>query len=314
MNDVVDNVGRVGVGRGAARGDAAPLINGHIDDDGAWLHEGEVFAAHEVRRASPRNEHAADHKIRPAEPFADRVAVGVEAVDVGGRDVVEVAESLEVCVEESNVGPEPGCHLGGIGSHRARAEHKHVGRGHARHATEQDAASHLWPLEIFGPLLDAHSPRHFAHRDQERQPAGRVAERLVGDGRAAGGQKALREWPRGRKMKVGKQGLTRPHELELRRLRLLHLHDEIGPAEDVPSGVDKGRAGGSVGLVGKPRAQARGSFHDHLVASPHEFLGTHWQEADAVFVPLRLPRNPDDHDWPSFVTSTTLKLAGIGTE
>ena len=51
----------------------------------------------------------------------------------------------------------------------------HVGRQHARHAAEQDAAAVERPFEILRPFLDAHAAGHLAHRRQQRQRALGVA-------------------------------------------------------------------------------------------------------------------------------------------
>ena len=165
MDDVIHHVGRVGVGRGPARGHTASLVDRHVDDHRSRFHELQVVALDEVRRPSARDQHAADHEVGPAEPLADRVAVGVEAVDVGGRDVVEVAKPLEARVEQGDVGSEASGHLGGVGPDRAGPEDEHVGGRHAGHAAQQDATAHLRPLEELGALLDTHAAGHFTHRD-----------------------------------------------------------------------------------------------------------------------------------------------------
>ena len=44
----------------------------------------------------------------------------------------------------------------------------------------------------------------------------------------------------------------------------------------------------------------------------NEFLGPHRQERHPVFVPLGLPRHPNDHDTAGFVTDWILNVAGVG--
>ena len=215
--------------RRSARGHAPTLINRHVDDHGPRLHEFEIVALNQMGRPRARNQHAANHEVGAGDLLADRVAVGIEAVDVWRRHVVEIPQPLEVGIEQANTGAKARSHLGGIGPDAARPEHRHMGRCHARHATKQDAAAHLRLLEILRPLLDAHPPRHLAHRNQQRQSAAVVAERFVGHGGGAGGEKTLREPAVGGKVKVGEHRLAGADQLQLRGLRLLHLHDHVGP-------------------------------------------------------------------------------------
>ena len=80
----------------------------------------------------------------------------------------------------------------------------------------------------------------------------------------------------------------------------------LGPPEDLLGRVDDGGPAGRIGLVRQPGAGPGTVLDKHLMPGPDKFFGPDRQEADAVLVPLRLPRNADDHDFPSFVTSTIL--------
>ena len=110
--------------------------------------------------------------------------------------------------KQADVGAEAGGHLGGVGPDDAAAEDRDMGRGHARHAAQQNAASHLRPFQILGPLLDAHAAGDFAHRRQQRQAALIVAQRFVGHGRGARGQHGFGQFPVGREMEIGEHDLA----------------------------------------------------------------------------------------------------------
>ena len=71
----------------------------------------------------------------------------------------------------ADVGAEAGGDLGGVGADDAAAEDRDVGRRHAGHAAQQDAAAHLRAFEVLGPFLNAHPAGDFAHRRQQRQAA-----------------------------------------------------------------------------------------------------------------------------------------------
>ena len=68
--------------------------------------------------------------------------VAEERGHVRRHHVVEVAQPVEVDVEDDDVRPEPGGDLGGVGADHAAAEDRRRSPGqHARHAAQQDAAA-----------------------------------------------------------------------------------------------------------------------------------------------------------------------------
>ncbi len=185
VQHVVDDERRVAVGGGPAGGHAAALVDGHVDDHAARLHQLQVFALDQPRGLGAGHQHGADHQVGAAELLADGVPVAEQHGHVGRHDVVEVAEPVHVDVQQADVGAEAGGDAGGVGADHAPAENGDVGRLDARHPAQQNAAAHLRAFEILGPLLDAHPAGHLAHGRQQGQPPVIVAERLVGHGDAA---------------------------------------------------------------------------------------------------------------------------------
>src|SRR5215216_5374903 len=98
------------------------------------------------------------------------------------------------------------------------------------------------------------------------------------------------------------------HKLDLRRLRLLDLQDQVG---FVPQG--RGVADGSGALrlvlgVGDRAALARPRLDQHLVAVLGELAGAGGGERDAVLVLLELGRHSDPHAGASSRISTSKTL------
>ena len=79
--------------------DAAALVDGDVDDDGAGLHVGEHLAADELRRARPRNEDGTDHDVRMRDGLLDLEARGHEQADAAGEDLVEVSHTVDRALE-----------------------------------------------------------------------------------------------------------------------------------------------------------------------------------------------------------------------
>ena len=160
--------------RGRAGGlDAAALIHGHVDDDGAVLHPPQVVVSHELRRLPAGDEHGADHDIRAFDPLQDRVAVRVERIHVGRHDVRQIPEAREIDVEDRDVGAETRRDGRSVRADDSAPEDDDFRRKDARHAAEKDPVPTRDPLQVPGRLLDRHASRHFGHGREERKFARR---------------------------------------------------------------------------------------------------------------------------------------------
>ena len=102
-----------------------------------------------------------------------------------------------------------------------------VAAGDAGHAAEQDAAAAEGLLEHEGARLRGELAGDLAHRREQRQPALRVLDGLVGDADRARRAQRQRQVAVGREVQVGEQDLSRAQQLDLRRLRLLHLQHHL---------------------------------------------------------------------------------------
>src|SRR5207253_5710209 len=104
------------------RFDAAALVDGHVDNDRPRRHALEVVAAHEVGGTRAGNEHRTDQQVCPRQAVEDVVPVAVQRGDVARHGVVEVAEAVEVDVENGHVGAESGRDFRGIGTDHPGAQ------------------------------------------------------------------------------------------------------------------------------------------------------------------------------------------------
>ena len=100
-------------------------------------------------------------------------------------------------------------------------------------------------------------------------------------------------------MEIGEDDLPFADRRDLALLRLLHLHDHVGPGEDFVGPFDQFGPGLHVIAIGQPRASAGAGLDEHLVAAAGEFLHAHRQHGHAVFVLLDLFRHTHDHDYGS---------------
>ena len=187
---------------------------------------------------------------------------------------------------------------GGGGPRRMPADHPiaddhHLAVARAENAAELRAPSAVESRQVIAAHGDRHVPRDSAHRRQERQPAARIFQGLVGEGAGPLRQQGLGEAPRcAREMQIGKENLVLQIaifgfegffdlENELRIPGLLDTH--------------RARTGGEVFCIQKTRAEPRPGLHQHLMPRLHQGASARRRERHAVFLVLDLLRDPDLH-------------------
>ena len=85
-------------------------------------------ARHELRRRGARDQHAADEEVGARAGVGDVRAVRGERLDAAVEDVVELAQAVEVRVEDRHARAEADGHLRGVGADDAAADDHDVGR------------------------------------------------------------------------------------------------------------------------------------------------------------------------------------------
>ncbi len=175
------------------------------------------------------------------------------------------------------------------------AEHDDLGGADARDAAHQHATSAAGAAQRHGCGFDGQAPGDLAHGGEKRQAAGDIGDGLIGDGGGAGSQQAARLLGIGSKMQVGEQDLVGFEAAILDRLRLLHLHDELGFVEDrLGIGNDASACLLVHGVIGKD-ADACAGLDDDLVALSRQLTNGAGHEADTKLIVLNFSRHTDAH-------------------
>jgi hypothetical protein len=181
-------------------------------------------------------------------------------------------------------------------AHHAAAQHGHARGRHARHPAHQEAVAACGLAQRKGRGLDGQAARHFTHRREQRQAAALIGHRLVGDRGATGFEQAVRLFRVGREVQVGEQDLALAQHLPFGRLRLLHLHHQVGIEEHFGRIGDDARAGRFVSRIARADARAGARLHHHLVPMRHVLAHGHRREADAMLLDLDFFGNAHAHD------------------
>jgi hypothetical protein len=272
------------MGGGSGGFEAAALIDADINDYGAWFHELEVFGGHQPGGSGAGNQNATNDEVGAAELFADVVSVTEECVDVGGHDVIEVAEAFEVDIEDDDIGLEAGGDASCILPDNASTKNRNMGRLNAGDAAEKNSATFLGAFEEFCSLLNAHPPCHFAHGSEQRQIVAGAAKGFVGNSGDSGFEQVVGELFVCGEVEVGKDDLFRPEEWPFAGERFLDFDDQIGGSKDLGMGIHECSAAGGIIVIRDAAPETSAAFDEHAMSVADKFFDAAGEHGDAVFI------------------------------
>ncbi len=293
MRHVLDDVHRVGVGRGTRGLEAAALVDGDVAHDGALLHARDHLGGDELRRPGAGDEHGADDDVGREHGALDLEAARHDELDAAGQDLLEMAKPVDGLVEDANVRPQAERDDGGVVADDAAPDHDDGAGRDARDTAEQQPAPTERLLEEVGAGLSREPPRHLAHRSEERQRTVLRLDGLVGDARGAAVQQRARQRVLGGEVQVGEEDLPVPQAVVLLGHRLLHLEEQVGVGPDFLHGGDA-CADAVVVAVRERAAEARARLDDHVVAALTQLARARGRQRDAVLVRFDLSDDADD--------------------
>src|SRR4051812_17780956 len=169
------------MGGGASGFNASALVDGDVDDHGTFFHPRNHFLCYELRSGGAGDEHAANQQVRLLGSLRNGVRVRGLRAHVAAENVVELAQAVQVHVNDSDVGAEAESHLGRIRADDAAADDHNVRGRDSGDAAEEDAASTFFFFQIAGPDLHGHAACDFRHGSQQRKGAVFVSDSFVGD-------------------------------------------------------------------------------------------------------------------------------------
>jgi hypothetical protein len=208
-------------------------------------------------------------------------------------EVVEMTQAVGVPVQQGDVGAHAHRQPGRVGPHHAAAQDHHPGGRHTGHAGQQHAAAPMLHLQGAHAGLDGQAPGDLRHGGEQGGALAGVEHRFERDGVHVAGHQRPGQIRRGGQMQVAEQPLPGAQALDLRRLGLLDLEDQIRRVH--LGGVGRGGSGSPVGLVVEADRAPRVPLHHHLVAGGDHAGHAGGRGGDAEFVILDFPGNADAH-------------------
>ena len=283
------------MGRGVARLETAALINRHVDQRRPRLQLGQLRPADQLGCRSPRDQHRADDQIGPARQINRRRGIGKGVLELPAEHIVKITQPVDRPVQHGHIRPHSGGDPRGLRADHTAPQHQHARRQHTRHTAQQHPAPAVRLLQRPGPDLRRKPPRDFRHRGQQRQPAARIGDGLIGDAGRPRSHQIVRLLGVGGKVQIGEQHLPLAQPGTLDRLRLLDLDDQVGRRENLLGGRHHQRPRSGIIRVGEPRADPGTAFDENTVAVVHRLTCSVRRQANAVFLRLDLFRATDLH-------------------
>ena len=276
--------------------ETAALVDGDVDEHGTVLHLLQHGAGDQLGSGSARDQHGTDDDIGFLDGLFQRSLGGVGGLHGAGELLVQLGQALVGAVEDGDVGAGTDGHLGGMGAGDTAADDHHLGRQHAGHAAQHQAAAALGLHQAMRRHGDRHAPGNLAHRRQQGQAAIIVGDGLIGDRQAARLAQAFRLHRIGGEVEIGVERVVRFQHRRFRRLGFLHLHDQLAVLEDGGRVRQDFRAGRFVHGVGKTDAVTGCGLDENLVTQAGEFGNAVRRQTDPVFTDLDFLGDPDTHD------------------
>ena len=289
--------------RGPGVLEAAALVDRDVDEDRAGFHLSDGLVGDQFGRLRARDQHGTDHQVGLFDGLLQFQPRGVAGLDGSAVFGVDLAQNVDVQVENGDVGAHAPGDGGGVVAGHPAADHHHPGRRHPGHAAHQHAAATAGAHQVVGADLSGEPTGDFTHRRQQRQrnPVVRAdgLHRLVGDGCDARFQQRVGARLGGREMQIGEQHLPAAHPGVLRFDGFLDLQQQVGFGPHLIGGPDDPRAGGREVRVVDGRTLAGSRLDEHLVAVAHQFAGAGGGDRNAVLVVLDLGGYADAHGYSS---------------
>src|ERR1039457_306421 len=144
VHHAIDHVAGVGVRSGTRGFDASALVDGDVDDDGALFHRGDHGAGNDLGRGGAGNKDAANDQVRFTGGVGQVVAIGSERIQAAAEQVVQVAKTIQIDVDDCDFGAEAEGDFSGVGADNAAANDGDMRGGNSGNAAEENAAAALF--------------------------------------------------------------------------------------------------------------------------------------------------------------------------
>ena len=259
------------------------MVNGDVDQHGAFLHALDHVLAHQLRGRRARHEDGADDQVGVEKLGLQRGRVGDQGAHAALVLVVEALQDVRVKVEHRDLRAQAVRHGHRRRTNLAAADDHHARRLRARHAGDQQATPALGGQQVVGALNHGEAAGHLGHRGQKRQGAAGIGDGLIGHSRGAGFHESVRQRAVRRQVQVGKQQQVLAQVAILSLQRLLDLDHHVRRPGLLGGGNDGG-AGGLILGVREGSTCAGTSFDEDLVAVVDKRANRRRGESYAVLV------------------------------
>ncbi|OPY58587.1 MAG: hypothetical protein A4E57_04833 [Syntrophorhabdaceae bacterium PtaU1.Bin034] len=153
VHNAVYHIGGIIMVRCPRRLDASALVDGNINDYRPFLHNGKHVPGDELRRPCTCHKNTAYYQIRVGKEAQDILPIGHDRLHLPSEYIIEMAQPVQVNVQDEDDGACPHRHLGGVCSHYTSTQNNDNSRIHAGYAAQKHAsACPLFVERVFADL------------------------------------------------------------------------------------------------------------------------------------------------------------------
>ncbi len=284
---------------------AAALVDGHVHDGRALLHGFDHGLGHKLGRLCTGDEDRADKEIRILYAGGDIEGIGVDSLNALAKDVVNIAEAVDIAVYHGDTGAHAHGNLGSRKPHCSCADNNHMRCRHAGCTANKQAHAAGILGQHFSTDLGGHAAGDLGHGGKQRQGTVVQLHGLIGNAHDGFFQHGLGQGWFGSKVQVGVNYLARTKVFVFRSKRFLDLDNHVaGPG--FGSSVHHGSAGSNIFLIGYHAAKAGPFLDQYLVACFCKGMHTGRCHADTEFLHLYFSWQSYFHTSHSFSSRSAL--------
>ena len=273
---------------------ATALVNRYVNDNRTWTHLTQVGTTNDLRRFLARNQYTADDKICRFQCILDVYIVGIQCLDSGAKNIIQIFQSVDVDIHDGNIRTHAHSNLARIGSDASAAKDDNFCFWRSWYTRKQYTGTTIQFLQIFCTFLHTQSAGNLAHRCKQRQIAS-VFQCFISNSGHSCCQHCIGQCTVCCQMQVGIDNLPFSEKWVFIGKRFFYLNDHICSCPDFLCAFQNNCTGFDIVLGHKTRTDSGVAFNIYLMSCIDITLYIIWGQTNTVLILFNFLNASDLH-------------------